>query len=77
MKGSGSENPSLLDSRGSAQGILDVSNLWRPGTEEEKLRMKCWVFCAEQETSRERDEMKRQFWSHNQVNLEPQTWYKE
>ena len=33
--------------------------------------MKCWVFCAERETSRERDDMKRSFWAHNQVDLEP------
>ena len=29
--------------------------------------MKCWVFCAEQETSRERDEMKRLFWALTDV----------
>ena len=35
------------------------------------------VFCAEQETSPERDEMKRLFRAHHQVDFEPQMWYKE
>ena len=42
-----------------------------------KWRMKCWVFCEEQDTSRERNEMKRLFLAHNQFNLEPQMWCKE
>ena len=31
--------------------------------------MKCWVFCAEQETSRERGEMKRIFWHTIRLTL--------
>ena len=53
-----------------------MSNLWRPGTEEKVEDEVLGVF-AEQETSRERDEMKRLFWAHNQVNLQPKMWYKE
>ena len=62
-------------SRGSAQEILDLSNHWRPGTEE-KVEDEMLGVHAEQETSRG-DEIKRLFWTHNQVNLGPQMWYKE
>ena len=59
--------PSPPGSRGSAQGFLDVS---RPGTEERMKKM-CCVFRAWRETVRKRDDMKRQIWAHNQVDLEP------
>ena len=37
----------------------------------------CCVFRAWREILRKRDEMKRLFWAHKQVDLEPQMWYKE
>ena len=67
--------PSLLGSRGSAQGFLDVTFV--DLEQMKKMRKMCCVFCAWRETLRKRDEMKRLFWAHNQVDLEPQMWYKE
>ena len=77
MRGSGSVNPSPLGSRGSGQGILDVSTLWRPGTKEKVEDEVLGVLCGAGDIARERHEMKRLFWAHNQVKLEPKMWYKE
>ena len=45
VRGSGSLKPSPLDSHGSAQGFLDVINLWRPvivgDVEDEVLSVLC------------------------------------
>ena len=46
MRGSGSVSPSPPRSRGSAQEILDVSNLWRPGTEEKVEDEVLGVLCG-------------------------------
>ena len=54
MRGSGPVNPSPPRSRGSAQEILDVSNLWRPGTEEKVEDEVLGVLCGARDIARER-----------------------
>ena len=54
VRGSGSVYPSPLGSRGSVQGILDVSNLWRPA--EEKVEDEVLgVLCGARDIARERE----------------------
>ena len=53
-RGSGSVYPSPLGSRGSAEGLLDVSNLWRPGTEEKIEDEVLGVLCEARDIARER-----------------------
>ena len=73
----GNQNfPVTLGSRRSAQGILDVSNLWRTGTEGKIEDEVLGVLSGARDIARERWN-ERLFRAHNQVNLEPQKWYKE
>ena len=77
MRGAGSVYPSPLGSRGSAQGILDLSNLRRSGTEEKVEDEVLGVLCGGRDIARERDEMKRLIWALNEGHLESQMWYKD
>ena len=54
VRGSGSVYQSLPRSRGSAQGFLDVSNLWRPGTEEKVEDEVLGVLCGARDIAQER-----------------------
>ena len=64
---SGSVKPSPLGSRQSAQGILEMINLWRPvivEVEDEVLSVLCGTRDIAQETSRRRDEMNKHYFGH-------------
>ena len=54
VRGSGPVYPSPPRSRGSAQGFLDVRNLWRPGTEEKVEDEVLGVLCGARDIGRER-----------------------
>ena len=56
VRGSGSVYPSPLGSRRSAQEFLDVSNLWRPATEEKVEDEVLGVLCGTRDRAREMNE---------------------